>query len=320
MMSHRRNSRPLVTCRSLSLGSALLLAWSTGCGSVDFESSDDTSEIVPPPTSTATDSMPGGNDVSEGSLPPSNVPPVTPPTPTPSTPSMTSSNGGSSQVPPTSSSPTATEANSWDDVTSEGGDFTSDSTEGFGTSSDGTSAPTTPPTTPPTGDEVPMTDHCAAVADWDPAWTQWEDEVLLLVNEYRAAGANCDSQGQFAATQPLAMDAILRCSSRLHSLDMFERDYFDHTNPDGEDPFDRMEDAGFSGSYMGENIAWGQSSPTAVMEAWIDSDGHCANVMNPNFTLLGVGYYPGSDNWRDGQHFWTQNLGAPRRQGGRGDR
>jgi uncharacterized protein YkwD len=69
---------------------------------------------------------------------------------------------------------------------------------------------------------------------------------------------------------------------------------------------------------MGENIAWGQTSPAEVMEAWIDSDGHCSNVMNPNYTLIGVGYYPGSDNWRDGQHFWTQNFGAPLGQGGFG--
>ncbi len=168
----------------------------------------------------------------------------------------------------------------------------------------------------PSGDEVPMTDHCAAVADWDPMWTQWEDEVLLLVNEYRSMGFNCDSQGSFGATTPLSTDPILRCAARLHSLDMYERGYFDHDNPDGIDPFERMAAAGFMGSYMGENIAQGQTSPEDVMRAWMDSDGHCSNVMNPNYTLLGVGYHPGSDSNRRAQRYWTQNFGAPRQQGG----
>lgn len=170
------------------------------------------------------------------------------------------------------------------------------------------------------GEEVPMTDHCAAVADWDPLWTQWEDEVLLLVNEYRAMGYNCDSQGSFEATTPVATDPMLRCAARLHSLDMYERGYFDHDNPDGVDPFERMAAAGFSGSYMGENIAQGQSSPEDVMRAWMESDGHCSNVMNPNYTLIGVGFHPGSDSDRRAQRYWTQNFGAPPRQGGGGRR
>jgi uncharacterized protein YkwD len=168
-------------------------------------------------------------------------------------------------------------------------------------------------------EEVPPDEHCAAIADWDPAWSQWEEEVLQIVNEVRAVGADCGEEGTFGPAEPLAMDPILRCSSRLHSLDMFERDFFDHTNPDGLDPFQRMEEAGFSGSYMGENIAYGQQNPEEVMEAWVDSDGHCSNIMNPNYTLIGVGYYPGADSRRDGkQHFWTQNFGAPLRQGGFG--
>lgn len=112
------------------------------------------------------------------------------------------------------------------------------------------------------------------------------------------------------------MDPVLRCSSRLHSLDMFERDFFDHTNPDGLDPFDRMDEAGFSGSYMGENIAMGQTDPVEVMEAWIDSDGHCSNVMSPNFTLIGVGYYPGSPDDFRSRNYWTQNFGTPQESGG----
>src|SRR5690606_30235384 len=91
-------------------------------------------------------------------------------------------------------------------------------------------------TLPEGSPDVPATDRCAAVADWDPEWVQFEEEVLLLVNEFRSAPADCGVEGQFAAAPPLSMNPILRCSARLHSLDMFERNYFEHETPDGVDP------------------------------------------------------------------------------------
>jgi uncharacterized protein YkwD len=158
---------------------------------------------------------------------------------------------------------------------------------------------------------VPETDLCAAVADWDPEWVQFEEEVLRLVNEFRSQPADCGVEGQFAAAGPLTMNPILRCSARLHSLDMFERDYFDHNTPDGVDPFERMAEAGFVGSGGGENIALGQRSPEEVMVAWMESDGHCANVMRAAFDTIGVGYHPGSGARGVGSNYWTQNFGAP---------
>jgi uncharacterized protein YkwD len=160
--------------------------------------------------------------------------------------------------------------------------------------------------------DVAATEYCAAVANWDPEWVQFEEEVLLLVNENRAKPADCGMEGKFAATTPLVMDPILRCSARLHSLDMFERDFFAHVNPDGLDPFKRMANAGFVGSGGGENIAVGQQTPEEVMEAWMDSDGHCANVMRSAFTTIGVGYHAGTGGRGLDSNFWTQNFGAPR--------
>lgn len=159
--------------------------------------------------------------------------------------------------------------------------------------------------------DVPSSDYCAAVAGWDPAWIQFEEEVLLLVNEARSQPADCGSEGRFAAAGPVVMNPVLRCSARLHSLDMFERHYFGHTNPDGLDPFERMAAAGFHGGGAGENIAVGQTSPEQVMRSWMESDGHCANVMRPKFALLGVGYHPGEGGRGLGSNFWTQNFGAP---------
>lgn len=167
------------------------------------------------------------------------------------------------------------------------------------------------PVTPVSELEVPSTDHCAAVEDWDPEWVQFEEEVLLLVNDFRSQAADCGVEGQFAAAGPITMDPILRCSARLHSLDMFERDFFDHETPDGVDPFERMAEAGFVGSGGGENIAVGQSTPEEVMVAWMESDGHCANVMRPEFATLGVGFHPGAGQRGLGSNYWTQNFGAP---------
>jgi uncharacterized protein YkwD len=163
---------------------------------------------------------------------------------------------------------------------------------------------------------VPTTDLCAGVADWDPAWVQFEEEVLLLVNEFRSQPADCGVEGQFEAAAPLTMNPILRCSARLHSLDMFERAYFDHDTPDGIDPFQRMAEAGFVGSGGGENIALGQRSPEEVMAAWMESDGHCANVMRAAFDTIGVGYHPGAEARGGSNNYWTQNFGAPSRMRG----
>jgi uncharacterized protein YkwD len=160
------------------------------------------------------------------------------------------------------------------------------------------------------GDDVPATDHCAPVADWNPAWVAFEEEVLQLVNEYRAMGYNCDTEGQFGAAGPLTTQPNLRCSARLHSQDMAMRDYFAHDNPDGDGPSERMDAAGYMGGTWGENIAMGQRTPQEVVDGWMDSDGHCANIMREQFTQIGVGFYQGSDR---SAYYWTQNFGAPAR-------
>jgi uncharacterized protein YkwD len=180
-------------------------------------------------------------------------------------------------------------------------------------------APDTPAVT---SDEVPDIEYCADVADWDPMWSQWEDEVLVLVNERRAEGADCHSEGMFDPADPLTMDPLLRCVARGHSLDMYERGFFDHTNPDGDGPGERLAAAGYMGSTWGENIAQGYASPEEVVQGWMDSDGHCSNIMAPQFSLIGVGYYPGDAGngmrFAQNAHYWTQNFGAPARNFGNG--
>ena len=160
---------------------------------------------------------------------------------------------------------------------------------------------------PPPSDEVPDNAYCNDVAQWDGAFTELENEILTIVNERRAEGANCGSAGSFGPAGPVTMSPALRCSSRVHSKDMVDRNFFNHTNPSGESPFQRMGMAGYQYSTAGENIAGGNSTAAATMQQWMDSDGHCSNIMNPAFTELGVGYYPGGQYG----HMWTQNFGSP---------
>ena len=138
-----------------------------------------------------------------------------------------------------------------------------------------------PPPPPPVTGGVPDGAHCASVADWDPMWAQWEDEVLMLTNEWRAKGYNCDTMGVFGPAGPVVTQPNLRCSSRLHALDMGQKGYFAHESQDGKTPFDRMMLAGYSGFMMGENIAQGQTSPTQVVQGWLESDERGISTSSP---------------------------------------
>ena len=159
-----------------------------------------------------------------------------------------------------------------------------------------------PDDAPPDGD-VPDNVYCEAVAEWDQAWTEFENEVLALVNEQRAAGADCGDAGSFGPAEPLTMNAALRCAARSHSTDMGTRGYFDHYSPKGVGPGERMQEAGYAASTWGENIAWGYASPAEAVSGWMASPGHCANIMHAQFSETGVGYYQGA--------LWTQTFGHP---------
>ncbi|WP_248782418.1 CAP domain-containing protein [Saccharothrix syringae] len=99
------------------------------------------------------------------------------------------------------------------------------------------------------------------------------------------------------------MDERLRCSSRRHSGDMARVRLLAHKLPDGPDPFERMLAEGY-GQPGGENVAFGQESAVQVVEAWMRSTPHRANVLRPDFTRIGVGLVLTADG-----HWWTQNFG-----------
>jgi uncharacterized protein YkwD len=204
--------------------------------------------------------------------------------------------------------PTTTGDGDGDPTTGDGdGDPTTGDGDGDPTTGDGDGDPTT------TGDgdgdpDVPDNAYCNPVSNWDPAWVAWELEVLDLVNQARAQGGNCGSQGNFGPSGPLSLDPALTCAARVHSKDMADNNFFDHTNLQGQGPGYRIGQAGYNGSGWGENIAAGYGSPQETIAGWLDSDGHCANMLNPGFQDIGVGYAYGPNSSYG--HYWTQAFGG----------
>jgi uncharacterized protein YkwD len=122
----------------------------------------------------------------------------------------------------------------------------------------------------------------------DPSLQVLED----LVNDHRAS----------VGCQPLTWISEMARVAQEHSEDMARRNFFDHTNPDGLTPFDRMERAGLTATRAAENIAWGQASAQEVLRGWLDSPGHRANLENCQLTEHGLGLY---------QTRWTHLFRAP---------
>ncbi|MEU9604531.1 CAP domain-containing protein [Streptomyces sp. NPDC048057] len=123
--------------------------------------------------------------------------------------------------------------------------------------------------------------------------TKLESEVLALVNQERAK----------VGCSPVQYDAALAKLAGNFSSDMAKRGFFSHTDPDGDTPWDRADQAGVK-NLAAENIARGQGDAAAVMESWMNSDGHRANILNCDYKTLGVGVHLG-----DGGPWWTQNFG-----------
>ncbi|MFF0269150.1 CAP domain-containing protein [Kribbella sp. NPDC004536] len=126
-----------------------------------------------------------------------------------------------------------------------------------------------------------------------------ERQVLDYTNQIR------EQQG----CGPLKLDSALVEAAGKHASDMVRRHYMDHTNPDGQDPGDRMKAAGYRGSSWGENIAAGYDSAEKVVAAWMQSDGHRKNILNCRFTTIGVGYDPGQVKSDYGPGSWVQDFG-----------
>jgi uncharacterized YkwD family protein len=126
----------------------------------------------------------------------------------------------------------------------------------------------------------------------------WQvQQVVDLVNQERAKNG----------LQPLAVDTRLMQMAHDKAVDMRDHNYFDHQSPTYGSPFDMMKEYGISFSYAGENIAAGQKTPQEVMNAWMNSSGHRANILNPNYTKIGVGFVTGGQYGTE----WVQEFIRP---------
>ena len=114
--------------------------------------------------------------------------------------------------------------------------------------------------------------------------TSTEDRAFDLVNQERVK----------AGLAPLVMDEAVRRVARAHSGDMAERNFFSHVNPDGLNPFQRLDAAGIDYGWAGENIAWNNFADPAqaAVDGWMASPGHRENILRPQFTRTGMGVAP----------------------------
>ena len=121
----------------------------------------------------------------------------------------------------------------------------------------------------------------------DDSVTAYENEVIRLVNVERS------KQG----LKSLDSDWQLSRVARYKSQDMKDKGYFSHTSPTYGSPFEMMKSFGISYRTAGENIAKGQKTPAAVVNAWMNSSGHRANILKSSFTKIGVGYVANGSYW-----------------------
>lgn len=113
--------------------------------------------------------------------------------------------------------------------------------------------------------------------------SQFEQQVLDLVNQERSK----------VGLKSLSMNSELSKMAMVKAKDMYDNNYFDHNSPKHGSPFDMMKEFGIQYSSAGENIAKGQNSPTQVMNDWMNSPGHKANILKDSFTQIGIAYYNG---------------------------
>ncbi len=133
-----------------------------------------------------------------------------------------------------------------------------------------------------------------------------EQRVLDLTNQARAVARSCGTTS-YPAAPALTWNASLATAARSHASDMAVSNYFSHTSQDGRTFVQRATNAGYSGYHaLGENIAAGQPTPESVVAGWLNSPGHCSNIMSANFRELGVGVGTGGSYGI----YWVQDFGA----------
>lgn len=133
--------------------------------------------------------------------------------------------------------------------------------------------------------------------------TNLNNELLLkLVNQVRASGCNCGTTAM-PAVPALTWSNIIAKAASNHSKDMDKNNFFNHVSSDGQTLSDRFDAVGYKWRAIAENIAKGQKDEQAVMNSWLNSEGHCKNIMSASYKEMGAA--------KEGA-YWTQDFGAQR--------
>jgi uncharacterized protein YkwD len=135
------------------------------------------------------------------------------------------------------------------------------------------------------------------------------NRVLVLVNEARAKPRRCGSQSHKPAP-PLTLSAMLTRAALKHAQDMASHNHFEHVGTDGSTPAQRVEKAGYAWLAVAENIAAGARTADEVVKGWLDSPGHCSNLMSATYTQMGIAY--AVDAKSDAGIYWAQEFARPR--------
>jgi uncharacterized protein YkwD len=135
--------------------------------------------------------------------------------------------------------------------------------------------------------------------------------VLELVNEARAKSRKCGSRA-FSKVPALKLSPILSRAALAHAKDMSAHKLFEHRGSDGSMPADRALRAGYDWLAVGENIAEGAATAEVVVRGWLDSPGHCVNIMSPQYREMGLAYF--TDFAHKGDIYWAQTFGTEKRK------
>lgn len=137
----------------------------------------------------------------------------------------------------------------------------------------------------------------------------FQTDLLQRVNTVRAQGANCGGQAMAPASD-LQWNNLVEQAAAGHSEYMKASGSFSHTGANGSSVGDRLTATGYTWQTVGENIAAGYPDAASVVQGWLTSSGHCRNMLNANFTQLGVALVDGDASSAHGT-YWTMVLARP---------
>lgn len=143
-----------------------------------------------------------------------------------------------------------------------------------------------------------------------PLFAESQEDIMVkrlikMLNRQRASGGVCGKRF-YGPSNPLKWDNRLAKAASVHASDMAENDRLSHNGRDGSDPGERIKSAGYRWKAFGENIGEGYRTPEDIFRAWMKSEGHCKNIMNPLFKDVGASRITNGD-----KTFWVLVFATP---------